>query len=264
MIYTESVPLPQAVLDDLRGFQAAVDSVADYPSKVTFARSQFEGKNTGTNPTFTVVRHFLKQMCAGTARCMYCEDSMACDVEHFKPKAFYPELVFAWSNFLYACGLCNRTKRHTFRVETASSQHIDLIRRRGQPVLPPMQGSPVLIDPRREDPLEFMTLDLNTFRFQPRAGLTGSNLARTKYTIKLLKLNERDLLPEARRKAYEDYRARLREYIAVKGTADAAPLKDAMCRYRLSTVWHEMKSQAARVPELADLFRAAPEALDWR
>lgn len=42
--------------------------------------------------------------------CAYCEDKCFGEVEHFRPKSKFPELVYRWSNWLLACSACNRTK----------------------------------------------------------------------------------------------------------------------------------------------------------
>lgn len=44
--------------------------------------------------------------------CCYCETAMhsLVDVEHVVPKSPVPELELEWSNFLIACGTCNRIK----------------------------------------------------------------------------------------------------------------------------------------------------------
>ena len=54
---------------------------------------------------------------------------------------------------------------------------LDATRPSKAPVLPPPNGDAALIDPRREDPLDFLMLDLrDTFEFTPKpdAGALGS------------------------------------------------------------------------------------------
>jgi len=42
--------------------------------------------------------------------CAYCERRNKGEVEHFRPKSKFPELVYEWSNWLFACHDCNQAK----------------------------------------------------------------------------------------------------------------------------------------------------------
>lgn len=46
--------------------------------------------------------------------CAYCEGSYEGtsypQIEHFKPKSLYPELMFDYNNMNLACQMCNMTK----------------------------------------------------------------------------------------------------------------------------------------------------------
>lgn len=144
------------------------------------------------------------------------------------------------------------------------SEYIDLIRRRTDQVVEPRSGPAVLIDPRRDDPLQYLSLDLiDTFWFVPRHAEGTREHARAEYTIKCLKLNERDYLPRARQEAYAGYRARLVEYVEARDTGRAEHLAKAISRCGHRAVWAEMKAQSFLLPDLAELFAAAPEASAW-
>jgi hypothetical protein len=114
-----------------------------------------------------------------------------------------------------------------------------------------------------------MMLDIvgDTFLFVPTGNVGSVNFVRATYTISVLRLNQRDYLPVARREAYHSYRARLREYAADLDAGVAAAILtrrvDALRRMQHPTVWHEMRRQHGLIPELAALFRRAPEALMW-
>ncbi len=208
-------------------------------------------------------------MCAGARRCGYCEDSAADEVEHIRPKDLYPELVFAWHNYLYACGHCNRPKNNRFAVfPRGARKPIEVRRRPGAPLEPPRQGTPALIDPRHEDPMAFLMLDLReTFFFIPIASKGSKDHARAEYTLDILRLNARELLLVARAEAFTGYRARLSEYVSLReqGAAPSALARRTQSIQRAAhpTVWKEMQRQHRQHPELRDLFRRAPEALDW-
>jgi len=113
-----------------------------------------------------------------------------------------------------------------------------------------------------------MELDLvDTFYFLPSAPLGSIEYVRADYTITVLRLNERDLLPAARREAYLSYRARLVEYIEKRNAGRSKKRLDdlvkALKRMGHPTVWAEMKRQQGLIQELRDLFATAPEALAW-
>ncbi|MEK6283380.1 MAG: hypothetical protein AABN95_23745 [Acidobacteriota bacterium] len=200
---------------------------------------------------------------------MYCEDSCADEVEHIKPKDLFPESTFLWDNYVYACGPCNGPKNNHFAVfSTATGVATDVTRVRLGPVVEPEPGSPVLINPRWEDPLKFMELDLlDTFLFLPTKPKGSKDRERAEYTIKLLKLNERDVLLKARKEAYDSYEARLSRYITLRDKGEASiKLKNrvrAFKRMHHPTVWKEMKRQHSLIPDLNQLFADAPEALKW-
>jgi uncharacterized protein (TIGR02646 family) len=262
MIRVERVPLPQPALHSLEELQAQVSGIPSYGERIAAARERFHTVNRRGNSTFDVIKRTLAAMCAGACRCMYCEDSAANEVEHFRPKAFYPDLVFAWLNYLYSCGTCNRAKRDSFRLLLADEFFLDLARARAEEPTEPADGAPVLLDPFSDDPLQFLSLDLRTFHFVPKYGAGRIELARAEYTIEQLRLN-RDLLPEARREAFENYCARLFEYGQTTDPAERAAMASAIGRAGHPTVWMEMKRQSHLYAETATLFDAAPEARGW-
>ncbi len=265
MMHLPDAALPRSADLALQELQDAIDGVQLYAERVELARRRFEAENRQGNVTFDAIKGTLTSMCGGVRRCMYCEDSRADQVEHFRPKAFYPEFVFVWLNYLYACGYCNSVKRHHFRLLADTGDYFDLKRSRRDPVAEPAIGSVVLLDPRREDPLQYLSLDLvDTFCFVPRHDVGTPEHARAEYTISCLELNDRDALTHVRAQAYGNYRARLREYVALRGTPEAAHLARALVRIHHPTVWSEMKSQSVHLPDLTALFTAAPEALHWQ
>lgn len=205
-------------------------------------------------------------MCSGAQRCGYCEDSVGDEVEHIQPKDLYPERVFIWENYLLSCGPCNGGKNNRFAV-IVNGQLFDVTRRPKARVSRPRRGPPAPIDPRKENPLEFLELEIvDTFVFLPRDGLSQIDKIRAQYSIDVLKLN-RDVLLKARCDAYNSYRARLFEY---RGIRDAGANQDELRNLRTAiktsthpTVWHEMQRQHDLIGELQTLFQDVPEALTW-
>ena len=45
--------------------------------------------------------------------CGYCEEITPGEIDHFKPLSKFPDLVYEWSNWIFACNTCNsRFKKH--------------------------------------------------------------------------------------------------------------------------------------------------------
>lgn len=258
--------LAQSTREGLTKYQCEVDSAGSYAEQVAAGGRLFSRYNREDNRVFGDVRKRLGEMCAGARRCGYCEDSMADQIDHIRPKDLYPERVFAWGNYLLACRPCNVAKSNRFSVVCGGGL-TDVTRRRGAPVLPPLAGSPGALDPRREDPLDFLDLDIvDTFWFMPRE--TGGRIDRERaaYTIDTLKLN-RDVLLEARRHTYGVCRALLRDYRQLcddgASAAELARQRDAILTMAHPTVWREMQRQRGLVPELRKLFGSVPDAVHW-
>ena len=88
---------------------------------------------------FKVVISLLTRMSGSGARCMYCSGSEASQVEHFRPKALFPELAMTWHNFLWACSICNHKKGDHFPPDTGPGG--------------------MIINPIETDPWEFFFID---------------------------------------------------------------------------------------------------------
>lgn len=260
MIRLEECDLLAESAKDLASWQAEIDGIADYEQRVCAAAQSFKRKSR--TATLSTVRETLASMCSGLVRCSYCEDSAGHQVEHIWPKSWYPELTFVWRNFLFSCGVCNSRKNASFAIIREAKLH-KLVRRRGEPRTSPPPGPAALIDPRREDPLDYLATDLaDTYRVLPRPGLDDLAQLRASYTIDLLQLNQRDVLVAARRQACRNYSLRTREY------ASLDPDTPVLTRQRLLAeinrlhhrmVWEEMKRSPDLVDGLRQHFDAAPE-----
>lgn len=262
----------------LAGLQALINARPDYASMVDAAKRAWDTKTSSKAKAdaFQAVRETLATMCIGPIRCAYCEDSLADEVEHIRPKNFFPEHVFAWENYLFACGPCNGPKGSRYGV-ISNGNVAEFVRARTGPIIPPPVGASALIDPRTENPLEFLDLDLGgttpdgtelpaTFEFLPNDTATAVSQARAAFTIDVLGLN-REVMRVARENAFGGFRARLREYVAEKenGGSDARlnELRDDLLSTPHLTVFAEMRRQQSFLPVIQALFAAAPEALDW-
>lgn len=70
------------------------------------------------SPWFQPLVQSLREMSRPGQRCMFCSGNEASDVEHFRPKAVFPTLTLDWNNLLWACAICNRSKRNRFPPDT--------------------------------------------------------------------------------------------------------------------------------------------------
>jgi hypothetical protein len=80
---------------------------------------------------------------------MYCGDNQGTDVDHHEPLALAPYRTFDWLNHLLACSVCNsHFKRDGFpRAD---------------------DGTPLLLDPTADEPLDHLALSLSVGWYAPR------------------------------------------------------------------------------------------------
>ena len=261
MIRIAEPGLSSELVGMLDKLQATIDALPDYAARVDAAKRGWESK---PRERFEHIRETLRGMCAGEDRCMYCEDSSADEIEHVRPKSIYPDRTFRWTNYLLACGPCNGPKNNRFAVLSKTQRRIvEVTRRRGAPPTAPDAGRMMLIDPRVEDPMRYLILDLVfPFHYRPRRERCSLAQARAAYTIELLRLN-RDPLPRRREQAYRTYRLRLEEYVAEPDPEARKRHRAALLDLDHLTVWREMQRQHARIPELHRLFDQIPGAERW-
>lgn len=274
----KDILVAKTVLAALEKFQAEIDSLPTFGERSARAKELFSRKNTKKNRVFAEVKRLISELCNSTRRCVYCEDSLADEVEHIYPKDLFPGKCFSWENYVYACGPCNGPKNNKFALFCdLDGCFLEVNPKSGQPAAEPPPGSSVFLNPRVEDPMDYCMLDLSsTFVFKPLVGIRKRNRERVIYTYDVvLRLNseEREELREARKQAYDSYKARLYYYIQIK---DAAPKSSKLKKmiegikgYNHPSVWKEMqryhrlgKLQGID-PELERMFTQAPEALDW-
>lgn len=264
MIRLADLDLPEPTANQLTAWQTAIDRLPAYPDKVEQAQRQFKLRNKAMDPTFRTIREHLDALCYGERRCTYCEDSCADEVEHVRPKALFPEQVFVWRNYVYACGSCNGLKLNNYPRLIGAVER-NLARRRSDPIVPPPPGIDLLIDPRVENPAEYFVMDLRTGMIVPRGVLGGIPRQKAEQTLNVLQLN-RALLQRARKQQVRNYVARLREYIRLRDEdecADAEAYAESICTMGHPMVWNEIRRHQANEPALHRLFVQAPEALTW-
>ncbi len=207
-----------------------------------------------------------------TQRCNYCEDNQGNQVEHIYPKNIYPGKCFDFDNYLIACGICNGPKSDRFALFIDNSK-IDVSPKRRQDPVEPPYGEALLVNPRIENPFEYIELDIpGTFYFTAVNDEKDSlEYHKAEYTIELLKLNSRDVLVEARKAAFHLFKSTLEAYIQKKnqGVSESIleGIKNSILKSPHPTVWLEMirqrKYKDPFYEELNSLFNSAPETLDW-
>lgn len=267
MVQLPDVTLSQRAQRWLLSWQAEIDSLPTFEAKVAFVEQHWANRNRGSNRTFQEIRRVLRGACSGNLGCPYCETSVGKTIDHFRPKAIYPELTFVWANLIPACSDCQSVKGSRFRIcrqDTGGHEDLSL-------GTEPAAGVALLINPREEDPSEFLELDLATGEFLERAVEGTPEYARASYTLQLLELNARNELRRARQKAYRTFRLHLEEYAQYKEAeapeVELNQLCNALLALNYQAVWEEMKRQVRLYPnfypELTSLFQRVPEAFDW-
>ena len=101
--------------------------------------------------------------------CGYCEGIARGEVDHFRPKSLYPELVYYWSNWIFACHDCNHTKLDKWPA--------------GGYVNPCARSRPA-------HPEQYFRFDTQTGEILPKEDLSPRRRIKAQRTIDDLRLNE--------------------------------------------------------------------------
>ncbi len=294
MVQLHSKTLSLATQQHLNDCQQDVDTQPNQQAKVQRANNLWQNKHSGNGQeAFDEIRETLDSMHARSGVCQYCEWNEISPIEHFFPKKHFPEKAFVWENYLRICHNCNGSeyKHDKFAVFLPDGIVFHLPITRGTYHVPPSSDH-VLINPRTEDPAQFLNIDLATGSILQKLNATPREFEKANYTRNLLGLNTRDVLLRGRKKAAQNYFSKLEKYVRVCAVADFLELNVAISNHfglsldvnknfesekeRLKThlkndilddpfpfVWAEMKRQQNIRPNLQILFRLVPEALLW-
>ena len=248
MLRYNPADISQRTTDYLAGQQKKVNRKRSRQTKYAEAKQLFKLKN---NAAFREIRSNLEAVAPAGDCCMYCERDRHREIEHIQPQRHYPELAFSWENYVLACSFCNQDlKNDRFAVIDDLGNLIEFDRFSLPFDLPIPTGTNALINPRREDPLDFFELDLETGVLVVIA-TDAPGVARAEFTIKLLRLNE-DAFLRARR-AHRD--AFLQQYSILSTAIDAGDraaenrARNEIQEFAHPTVLAELKRQG-RVPKL--------------
>ena len=189
------------------------------PAWVTYYRNQVGEKPSGSR--------WQDFSCDLSSRfhgnCGYCEEYAGPGrVDHFRPKSRFPELVYAWSNWVYACNKCNVVKK---KDKWPSSGYVN-----------PCACS------FEDRPENFFDFDLHTGDIVARLGLTEEQHRKAWQTIDDLGLND---------KGHKDNRrARIKEVRMLLAFLDEFVAPD---------IEHFLRTRARHRSELSSVTRAVLE-----
>ena len=272
---SKEVKPTQSTLDKLKEYQKEIDDLVSFELMSNKAKDVFPKRNKIGNKTFDEIKEKLIELCSGARRCVYCEDSVGDEVEHIHPKDLFPQDCFNWENYVYACGNCNGPKNNKFAIFRSEDGKFQKINPpKGQKSTQPPDGADAIINPRKENPLDYCMLDLkSTFKFVIIAK-DFKDKQKADYTYnEVLRLNEREFLRIARENAYGNFKARLYQYNDQKTKGSSQTKLDKLIKGIQSeahpTVWKEMQRQYSKGflvnidKQLNDFFMYSPEALNW-
>ena len=171
--------LAASIVSELQLLQRSVDTQVEQGG--FDAGKHWKGKRK--SQVILEVYATLKRMAGTRERCMYCVDSEGSDIEHFWPKTKYPESMYVWENLLIGCTPCGRFK--------------------GEDILRPGDETPMLNDPTKEDPWEFLDFDPDTGNLNARYLLSlGEYSFKGQRTVTVLHLDKREGVSAGYRKTY--------------------------------------------------------------
>ena len=159
------------------------EGLSDISARYTPRWIRYYREDNGKKPSDSKWREYLEPLSKSFYNlCGYCEESCKGEVDHFLPKSRFPERVYQWSNWIFACHDCNHAKLDKWFTKG-------------------------YVDPcakiRTGHPENYFAFDVTTGEILPRQGLTARREEKSWRMIDDLKLN-----------AFHHIRAR-REWIEV-------------------------------------------------
>ena len=95
------------------------------PSRLESVRDRYTSRwidfyenEVGNKPTDSRWRDFREELGQlFLLQCGYCESFCRGEVDHFRPKVRFPQLVYEWPNWVFACSACNQAKSDKWPAE---------------------------------------------------------------------------------------------------------------------------------------------------
>lgn len=291
MLHLQNKPLSNPTKKVLKDLQDSVNRQNTFSLKVEKAQQQWSGKTSSAKKqsAFNDIKEQLTNMCVSTGLCNYCEQSEATDIEHIAPKSFYPEKAFTWENYILACKICNSGYKLD-KCSVISAEKLIYLDRGSKP---PIATIHAFINPRIDDPSNYLLLNTKVFQFETMPGLSTQDEHKALQTLEILKLNERDAVREARKVAYNHYYDSLKLLIDILGAETIEDLKSLLrpndnrfdftqplehvktelknarrlyisSKIAHPSVWYAIKTIESKTePKWKFLFDKLPEALHW-
>ena len=176
----------------------------------------------------------LARMAGPAERCMFCSGSESSDVEHYWPKAVFPEKAMSWNNYLWSCAPCNRCKGVQFTLAVA--------------------GAPVLIDPVTENVWDFFYID-RFGNLTPKFDTSINDFNyRAQQSLRILGLDGRQAVQEARRLRMDELIQMTQDSLARMKAGEITPTQ---VRSRVRR-WQKGPAQ----PDVADFFLNGPGRIE--
>lgn len=290
MIQLATKTLKADTVNQLSNLQTSVDTKVGFAQKVEEAKRLWKNKEGSqvNQAAFANVKSKLKEMCVSVEVCNYCEQNEASDIEHIYPKSFFPEQTFVWDNYLLACKTCNSGYKLDKCFVLDAQDNVTETVRGAEPI----HKTVALINPRTENPNDFMLVNLETFRYMLRHNLSPKNRHKAEKTLEILKLNERETLNAARKSAYNHYYDTFERLVNILNAPNINALKNLLRpndglidptkplqqikdeikenykayiqKHQHPSVWYSIKTIANKTnPKWQHLFNQLPEALNW-
>lgn len=160
--------------EDAERYLGKRQQAADKKHREQKLDSTVDWKSARQTKSMGKVLSTLHAMIGERQRCMYCLDSLGSDIEHFQPKAAYPERMYQWANLLLCCTHCGRLKGDQF---------------------PLMGNRPMLVDPTSENPWDSLDFDPVTGNICARFDVQlNAWSAKGEMTVEVLQLDKREAL----------------------------------------------------------------------
>lgn len=253
--------LPASALVELLKIRAQSRAATGHEQQRQTATALWKRRNRRSDAAFKSIRERLLRPKKGRRGvCAWCDHDSASTIDHIAPKRHFPHLAFTWSNLVPCCGRCNPAKGDRAAV-IVGSRKVDRTRKTPHPL--PF-GKLAIINPRRAQMEDFFELDLHTGEWLP-AGSTRQADKRARYTLQVLKLNEVQLLKDARISAWKAIKNSLTLAAQAQSSGHQTEVlaHRAEVRAQPRTIWAQLKLQRGRYPAIARLFEALPQALHW-
>ena len=289
MLQLVSKDLPKDVQSILESLQNKVNSAGTFKEKVTKAQSLWKSKGDAKGKiAFETIKKMLSEMCVSFKICNYCEQNEADDIEHITSKNYFPSQAFTWLNYLLACKHCN-TALKLDKCYILDNNNQPILMKRGTE--PHYNAIPIFINPRMEDPTQFMIINTRSFTFDIFPDLSKIDKYKADKTLEILQLDHHTL-SGARREMAKFYYHRMKLLVDLLDSSSITDMKHLLTPYddlidetqslnqikntvkiilkreinnaKHPSVWYAIKRIESKVtPKWIHIFNKIPEALNW-